>query len=188
MAMLVTFYTPSLVLVCALFWLLGFLSAPVVIGLRKACIRLFRSMAMGRHASKRIEVDEDASEEEYEWDDEEVEVKLVLCVRSDLEMGKGKIAAQCGHAALGAFLDSNDRKNPHLETWLRTGQRKIVVKLKDYEEMASLRRAAIAYDVNYHITCDAGRTQVLAGTQTVIAIGPAPEHIVDKITGHLKLL
>ena len=27
-------------------------------------------------------------------------VKMVLCVRTDLKMTKGKIAAQCGHAAL----------------------------------------------------------------------------------------
>jgi PTH2 family peptidyl-tRNA hydrolase len=28
-------------------------------------------------------------------------VKMVLCVRQDLKMTKGKIAAQCGHASLG---------------------------------------------------------------------------------------
>jgi PTH2 family peptidyl-tRNA hydrolase len=28
-------------------------------------------------------------------------LKMVLCVRTDLEMGKGKIAAQCAHAAVG---------------------------------------------------------------------------------------
>ena len=34
---------------------------------------------------------------------------------------------------------------------------------------------------------DAGRTQVVAGTRTVCAIGPAPAKLVDTITGHLKL-
>ena len=29
--------------------------------------------------------------------------KLVMCVRKDLAMGKGKIAAQCSHSALGAY-------------------------------------------------------------------------------------
>lgn len=28
---------------------------------------------------------------------------MVLVVRSDLKMGKGKIGAQCGHAVLGAY-------------------------------------------------------------------------------------
>jgi PTH2 family peptidyl-tRNA hydrolase len=31
------------------------------------------------------------------------EVKLVMVVREDLKMGKGKIGAQCGHATLGAY-------------------------------------------------------------------------------------
>ena len=31
------------------------------------------------------------------------EVKMVLVVREDLKMGKGKIGAQCGHATLGAY-------------------------------------------------------------------------------------
>jgi len=31
------------------------------------------------------------------------ETKMVLVVRSDLKMGKGKIGAQCGHAVLGAY-------------------------------------------------------------------------------------
>lgn len=30
--------------------------------------------------------------------------KLVLVVRNDLKMGKGKIGAQCGHGAVGAVL------------------------------------------------------------------------------------
>ena len=33
-------------------------------------------------------------------------VKMVLCVRQDLKMTKGKIAAQCGHASLGMCVSS----------------------------------------------------------------------------------
>jgi len=32
------------------------------------------------------------------------DVKMVLVVRDDLKMGKGKIGAQCGHATLGVFM------------------------------------------------------------------------------------
>jgi len=31
------------------------------------------------------------------------DVKMVLVVREDLKMGKGKIGAQCGHATLGVY-------------------------------------------------------------------------------------
>jgi len=34
---------------------------------------------------------------------------------------------------------------------------------------------------------DAGRTQIMSGTRTVCAIGPAPAKLIDLITGHLKL-
>lgn len=30
------------------------------------------------------------------------DIKMVLVVRNDLQMGKGKIGAQCGHATLGS--------------------------------------------------------------------------------------
>ena len=39
-----------------------------------------------------------------------------------------------------------------------------------------------------YIVHDAGRTQIAAGSQTVLAIGPAPKGDIDKLTGHLSLL
>jgi len=39
-----------------------------------------------------------------------------------------------------------------------------------------------------YIVHDAGRTQVLAGSQTVLAIGPGYKSDIDRITGHLSLL
>jgi peptidyl-tRNA hydrolase, PTH2 family len=35
---------------------------------------------------------------------------------------------------------------------------------------------------------DAGRTQIEAGSMTVLGVGPAPKSLVDKVTGGLKLL
>ncbi|EKX73984.1 conserved hypothetical protein [Theileria equi strain WA] len=116
------------------------------------------------------------------------EYKLVLCVRSDLAMGKGKIGAQCGHASIGAYLSAVETKSPYLEHWLSDGQRKVVLKIQDYEEMKALRKEAKRLNLNTHVTCDAGRTQVPSGSYTVIAIGPGPEDLLNKITGHLKLL
>ena len=39
-----------------------------------------------------------------------------------------------------------------------------------------------------YMVADAGRTQIAAGSETVLAIGPAPESILKAITGHLLLL
>ncbi|KAJ1678591.1 hypothetical protein EV182_003742, partial [Spiromyces aspiralis] len=34
---------------------------------------------------------------------------------------------------------------------------------------------------------DAGRTQIAAGSRTVLGIGPGPVGVINKATGHLKL-
>lgn len=39
-----------------------------------------------------------------------------------------------------------------------------------------------------YLVADAGRTQIAAGSRTVLAIGPAPVSAFEEITGHLKLL
>lgn len=39
-----------------------------------------------------------------------------------------------------------------------------------------------------YMVADAGRTQIAAGSRTVLAIGPAPLAAFEGITGHLKLL
>jgi FtsZ-interacting cell division protein ZipA len=47
-------------------------------------------------------------EEDEVGDDDRV--KMVLVVRTDLEMGKGKAAAQCCHACIAAYETSIDRR------------------------------------------------------------------------------
>jgi len=39
-----------------------------------------------------------------------------------------------------------------------------------------------------YVVEDAGRTQIAAGSKTVLAIGPAPVSSLDKFTRELKLL
>ena len=48
--------------------------------------------------------------------------------------------------------------------------------------------AAEAQRLPCYLVADAGRTQVAAGSHTVLAIGPAPESVIDGITGNLRLL
>ena len=61
--------------------------------------------------------------------------KMVLVVRTDLKMGKGKAAAQCSHAAVGAFKNAK-KYNPNvLRAWERNGQPKIVTKVENEDEL-----------------------------------------------------
>lgn len=53
------------------------------------------------------------------------QMKLVLVVRTDLKMGKGKIAAQCSHATLKAYKQSSVYNKPMLKAWEKIGQPKV---------------------------------------------------------------
>mmetsp|Transcript_14037 Transcript_14037/g.21251 ORF Transcript_14037/g.21251 Transcript_14037/m.21251 type:complete len:205 (+) Transcript_14037:395-1009(+) len=137
-------------------------------------------------------------------------LKMLLVVRSDLKMKKGKIGAQCGHAAVGSFrsilntfmhkatspADSskqnseNWRAHQHftwLQQWQHTGCAKIAVKA-DEDQFDEAYRKVVDKNLPHYRVRDAGRTQVAPGSSTVLAIGPCPISIFEEITGHLKLL
>ena len=46
---------------------------------------------------------------------------------------------------------------------------------------------AKALGIVYYLVRDAGRTQIAAGSRTVLAVGPGPVDLIDKVTGKLKL-
>lgn len=113
---------------------------------------------------------------------------MILVVRNDLKMGKGKIAAQCGHAAVGAYQTAVRRYPATLRRWNDSGCAKIAVKADSKEQLLAIRQKALALDFNVCMIRDAGRTQIEPNTITVLAIGPADVDALDRITGHLKLL
>ncbi len=114
--------------------------------------------------------------------------KLVCVVNQSLKMGKGKVAAQVGHAAVGAFLDAGSSHPGHVEAWLASGQKKICVKAPDESLFEELVQSAQRLGVPVHLVKDAGHTQIPAGSQTVLALGPYNDDVLDTITGDLKLL
>jgi len=114
--------------------------------------------------------------------------KMVLVVRDDLRLGKGKIAAQCCHATLGLYRHVQRTQPARLAGWEGGGEAKVVVRAKDLQQLQELASAASAVGLPTYMVQDAGRTQVAPGTATVLAIGPAPEAEVDAITGGLRLL
>jgi peptidyl-tRNA hydrolase, PTH2 family len=113
----------------------------------------------------------------------EKELKQVIVVRSDLKLDKGKLAGQVAHAAVSAAEKSRWKKD-----WLAIGQKKSVLKCADLEELLSIYERAKRAGLPAELISDAGRTQIPAGTTTCVGIGPAPEDLIDKFTGNLKLL
>ncbi|KAL3857105.1 hypothetical protein ACJMK2_011800 [Sinanodonta woodiana] len=115
------------------------------------------------------------------------EIKMVIVARMDLKMGKGKIAAQCCHASVGC-LDKLSHTNPMLlQQWRMCGQPKVVVKTDNEESLIELSKRAMSLGLTTSLIRDAGRTQIAAGSRTVLGVGPGPSSLVDQVTGHLKL-
>ena len=129
--------------------------------------------------------------------DNKEDTKLVLVVRSDLGMGKGKIAAQCSHATLAVYKtllssppnpSSPGTTHPLLKRWESTGQAKIATQVGTEDELLVLQATAQSLGLCAKVVHDAGRTQVASGTATVLGVGPGPKGVVDQVTGGLKLL
>ncbi|MGO8886294.1 MAG: peptidyl-tRNA hydrolase Pth2 [Streptosporangiaceae bacterium] len=113
-------------------------------------------------------------------------MKLVLVVRADLGMGRGKLAAQVAHAAVGAALASYGSGD--FTAWLADGQPKVVLKVMTAEQLSQTARQAHEARLPVEVVQDAGRTQLVPGTLTCCAIGPAEASRIDAITGGLPLL
>lgn len=117
--------------------------------------------------------------------------KLALVVRGDLKMSKGKTAAQCAHAAVMCYQSAaqgSEAQHAILQHWCRMGQPKIVLRVDSYEQLSGLKTQAEQASVVTSMVRDAGRTQLEAGTATVLGLGPATAADVDKLVAHLKLL
>ena len=113
--------------------------------------------------------------------------KLVLVINHDLKMGKGKIAAQSGHASVSATLKMGASKPNLLDAWLTSGQKKVCLKTTQ-DELLELEKDAVKSGIQTVRINDAGKTQIPSGSLTVIAFGPAQDGELEQLTGHLKLL
>ncbi len=116
------------------------------------------------------------------------EVTMILVVRDDLKLSKGKLAAQCAHAAVDCALKARKKAPRLFERWNNHGSRKIVVRAEDETHLKQLYAKSLAAGLVSHLVKDAGRTEIPAGTTTVLGIGPATRMTVDAITSDLKLL
>jgi len=113
--------------------------------------------------------------------------KMVLVVRTDIGMTKGKAAAQCAHAAVSCYKKASKHSSAALAQWEALGCAKVCLKVDSEEGLIGLAAAAKEANITCGVVRDAGRTQVACGTMTVLGIGPATVKEIDTITGHLKL-
>lgn len=111
-------------------------------------------------------------------------MKQVILVRQDLKLEKGKMAAQCAHAAVEACLKAEKEE---VSKWRSAGQKKVVLKVSDKEELYRYVQEAKDEGIAAAVITDAGKTHIAPGTTTCAGIGPDEEEKIDRITGSLKM-
>ena len=119
-----------------------------------------------------------------------MKLKQAIIVRTDLGMGKGKIAGQVAHAAVEA-AESIRRYCPDwYYPWLEDDnlETKIILKVDSEAKLEALSRNAFAQGINPAKIYDAGKTQLEPSTFTALDIGPAPEYKIDPLIKDLILL
>ena len=134
---------------------------------------------------------------------------MMIVMRRDLKMRKGKIAAQAGHAAVeavllaiakedrtgdlavtsdGVTLLPNGKADSALSLWFRDGCAKICVYVDSEEELLSLAARAEEKGILCAVITDAGCTEFHGQpTRTCLAVEPLDEEIADSLTGELPL-
>ena len=131
-----------------------------------------------------------------------MDTKQVIVIRKDLKMRRGKQIAQACHASMKAILDNGYIQRggqilpcyiipmtPEMDDWLAGLFTKISVSVDSEEELLKIHEQAAEAGLVCSLIKDAGLTE-FGGvpTYTAVAVGPAKNEDVDKITGELKLL
>lgn len=132
-----------------------------------------------------------------------MQTKMVIIIRRDLKMRRGKEIAQGAHASMKVIFDmmeyKKDTNNGNtavyqlevpqvISAWIDGIFTKVVVYVNSLEELEELAAAAKEAGIPYAEITDVGNTEFHGvPTKTALAIGPDDADIIDEITGHLPL-
>ena len=135
--------------------------------------------------------------------------KMMIVMRRDLKMRKGKIAAQAGHACIdavlqalqkedrlndlvsspdGMMLKTTDKPESPLTEWFNNGCTKVCVYVDSEEELLAIAEKAEARGIIAAVITDWGLTEFHGEhTKTCLALEPLPAEIANELTGELPL-
>lgn len=135
--------------------------------------------------------------------------KMMIVMRRDLKMRKGKIAAQAGHACIdailmalskeerindfkmsddGLVLKNTNKPNSPLSDWFAYGCAKVCVYLDSEEALLGIAEKAKEKGIIASVITDAGMTEFHGvPTKTCLALEPLPADVADELTGYLPL-
>jgi|SaaInlStandDraft_4_1057021.scaffolds.fasta_scaffold03274_2 PTH2 family peptidyl-tRNA hydrolase len=113
-------------------------------------------------------------------------VSMYIVMNDSLKMGKGKIAAQCGHAIVNLTRrieqEPSKRYNDIFNRWHETGETIIVLKASE-EKLIELKQFP-----NSTFVIDEGRTQIEPGSLTAVGFLPARKCDMIGLVSECKLL
>lgn len=113
------------------------------------------------------------------------EIKQCFFVNSELEMGAGKIAAQVGHASIAVyshvFWEGLDKEKESIQAWEETNRNIEVFKVPNSEKLKSIQKFLKSKGIFARIICDAGRTQIKAGSITVLGTLPLSKDLKEQL-------
>jgi len=135
--------------------------------------------------------------------------KMMIVMRRDLKMRKGKIAAQAGHACIdailvalnkegrlndfemtseGVFLKNTEKSSSPLSDWFMHGCAKVCVYVDSEEELLDIAQKAKERGIITSVITDAGMTEFHGvPTKTCLALEPLSAEVADELTGNLPL-
>ena len=111
-------------------------------------------------------------------------MKLVVVMRHDLGMSKGKIASQACHAAVACALDA-EKNCP--EVFAECGRRVVILRADSLGELEDVLKRAPGKGVFASLMVDAGLTQVAPMTPTCVGLGPDTDMALDEVPEGLRL-
>lgn len=103
------------------------------------------------------------------------DIKQVAIILKGTPIPRQKLYVGCATAFLGAYEEARKTRKEWVEKWNNGGYMKIVLKCPTNDLFVEIFNQAVARHLPMHIS------------DHVMAIGPVPSSIIDKLTGNLKL-
>lgn len=129
-----------------------------------------------------------------------MDTKMVIIIRKDLKMRRGKEIAQACHGAIAAITNQmwDELKLYGIETriqldqatidWMQNSYRKITVTVNSEQKLMDIYKRAENLHVRRTLIEDNGLTEFHnVKTKTVLVLGPDYDDRLDEITKHLTL-
>jgi len=112
------------------------------------------------------------------------DIVMYIVMRTELNMSRGKMCAQTGHAVAGCM---NNGDPTMIKNWFNNDQKKIVLAVPTLKDLFYIEKL-VRHNINYYLVRDVGATEVKKGTPTSLGLGPDRKSKLIRFVGSLPLL